>query len=73
MAEGLDGPGRREPEYWHACRYTDGRIAKKLWYCRRTFLRQRDSIGPIAIVRKGWGSRAKFMILKPAPAHQMSE
>ena len=59
--------------YWHACRYTDGRIAKKLGCCRRTVLRQRESIGLIAIVCEGRRSKANFAILKAAPAHQMSE
>lgn len=49
------------------------RIAKKLGCCRQTVLRQRESIGSIVIVRKGRRSKAKFAILKPAPAHQMSE
>ena len=35
--------------YWHACRYTDGRIAKKLGCCRRTVLRQREAIGLRAV------------------------
>lgn len=30
--------------YWHGCRYTDGRIAKKLGCCRRTILRQRKAM-----------------------------
>lgn len=32
-------------KYWWACRYTDGRIAKKLGCCRRTILRQREAMG----------------------------
>lgn len=29
--------------YWHGCRLTDGRIARKLGCCRRTILRQREA------------------------------
>lgn len=35
--------------YWHACRYTDGRIAKKLGCSRRTVLRQREAMGLRAV------------------------
>ena len=35
--------------YWHACRYTDGRIARKLGCCRRTILRQREAMGLAAV------------------------
>lgn len=35
--------------YWHAFKYTDGRIAKKLGCCRRTVLRQREAMGLIAV------------------------
>lgn len=30
--------------YCHACKYTDGRIARRLGCCRRTVLRQRETI-----------------------------
>lgn len=36
--------------YWHACRYTDGRIARKMRCCRRTILRQREALGLRAVV-----------------------
>ena len=35
--------------YWHACRLTDGRIARKLGCCRRTILRQREAFGLPAV------------------------
>lgn len=35
--------------YWHAFRYTDGRIARKLGCSRRTILRQREAIGLRAV------------------------
>lgn len=35
--------------YWHACRLTDGRIAKKMGCCRRTVLRQREAMGLVAV------------------------
>jgi len=46
--------------YWHACRYTDGRIAKKLGCCRRTVLRQREAMGLTAIAKNGDRSPKKF-------------
>lgn len=35
--------------YFHGCRYTDGRIARKLECSRRTILRQREAIGLSAV------------------------
>jgi hypothetical protein len=37
--------------YWHGCRPTDGRIARKLRCCRRTVLRQREAAGLTAVHR----------------------
>lgn len=35
--------------YWHAFRYTDGKIARKLGCCRRTVLRQREAMDLCAV------------------------
>jgi len=37
--------------YWHGCKLTDGRMAKKLGCCRRTVLRQREAVGLRAVDR----------------------
>lgn len=41
--------------YWHALGYTDGRIAWKLGCCRRTVLRQRETMGLRAADHPGRG------------------
>lgn len=44
---------------WHACRYTDGRIAHKLTCSRTTIIRQRQAMGLSAIRHPGPATRSR--------------